>query len=68
MVVERWPQHRVDDHVELAGHTIRIKRASGRIKVEHDDASAAAAAMGRPLREVLAAAEQLARSQMNSPD
>jgi len=65
--VERWPQQRVDDTVELDGHTIRIKRAGGRIKVEHDDAAAAAAALGRPLRIVLSAAEQAAHDAPDPP-
>ncbi len=66
--VERWPQQRRDDTIELEGHSIRIKLATGRVKVEHDDAAAAAAALGRPLRVVLAAAEQAARAKVNSPD
>ncbi len=60
--VVRWPQPRVDDVVELGGHTIRVKLAGGRVKVEHDDAVAAARALGVPLRVVLADAESLARS------
>ena len=59
--VDRWPQHRTDDKVEVDGHTIRVKIADGRIKVEHDDAAAAAEALGLPLREVLARAEATAR-------
>ncbi len=60
--VERWPQQRRHVTVEIAGHVIRIKLAGGRVKVEHDDAADAARALGRPLREVLAQAEALARS------
>ena len=60
--VERWPQTRVESTVEVEGHTIAVKMAAGRVKVEHDDALAAAAATGRPLREILAAAEAAARS------
>jgi uncharacterized protein (DUF111 family) len=65
--VERWPQQRLDDTVDIEGHVIRIKRATGRVKVEHDDAAAAAAALGWPLRVVLAAAEQAAGGNTNSP-
>ena len=51
--VERWPQQRLDAVVEVGGHRIAIKVGSGRVKVEHDDAAAAAQALGRPLRDVL---------------
>jgi uncharacterized protein (TIGR00299 family) protein len=56
--VERWPQQRDEATVEIEGQTIRVKLAGGRVKVEHDDAAAAARALGVPLREVLARAEQ----------
>jgi uncharacterized protein (TIGR00299 family) protein len=56
--VERWPQQRDESTVEVDGQTIRVKVAAGRVKVEHDDAAAAARALGLPLREVLARAEQ----------
>jgi uncharacterized protein (DUF111 family) len=59
--VERWPQRREESTVVVDGQTIRVKLAAGRVKVEHDDAVAAAAALGRPLRDVLHAAEQAAR-------
>jgi len=59
--LDRWPQHRTDDKVEVGGHTIRVKIGGGRIKVEHDDAVAAAQSLGLPLREVLARAEAAAR-------
>ena len=61
--LERWPQARAEAAVVVGGHTIRIKRAAGRVKVEHDDAAAAALALGRPLREVLAEAEALGHHQ-----
>ena len=51
--VERWPQQRLDAVVEVGGHRIAIKVGAGRVKVEHDDAAAAAQALGRPLRDVL---------------
>jgi uncharacterized protein (TIGR00299 family) protein len=58
--VERWPQQRSATTVTVDGHTIGIKRAGDRIKVEHDDAAAAADALQRPLRAVIAAAERAA--------
>jgi uncharacterized protein (DUF111 family) len=57
--LERWPQLRSECTVELEGHQIRVKLAAGRVKVEHDDAAAAATALGWPLRAVLSAAEAL---------
>lgn len=57
--LERWPQQRRESTVDLDGHTIRVKLAAGRVKVEHDDAAAAARALGWPLRAVMTAAEAL---------
>jgi len=57
--IERWPQQRTEAAVDVEGHSIRVKLAAGRVKVEHDDAAAAAKALGWPLRAVLAAAEAL---------
>ena len=51
--MQRWPQQRQHDTVELDGHLVRVKRSTGRVKVEHDDAVVAAAALGRPLRVVI---------------
>lgn len=50
---ERWPQRRKAATVDVDGHPVRIKIAGHRVKAEHDDAVAAAAALGRPLRDVL---------------
>ena len=61
-VIQRWPQTREEKSVTVQGHKIRIKIGSGRIKVENDDAVMAARALSLPLREVLALAEQAARS------
>ena len=61
-IIQRWPQTREEKSVTVHGHTIRIKIGSGRIKVENDDAVMAARALSLPLREVLALAEQVARS------
>jgi len=46
--------------VHIEGHPVRVKQSQGRSKVEHDDAAAAAAALGLPLREVLHRAQQAA--------
>jgi hypothetical protein len=61
--IERWPQTRVELTVDVGGHAVRVKRSEHRVKVEHDDAARAAAALGRPLRDVLAEAERLAAAQ-----
>jgi uncharacterized protein (TIGR00299 family) protein len=60
MELRRWPQQRSEREVNIEGHRVRAKVALGRVKVEYDDAAAAAAALGRPLREVLAQATALA--------
>jgi uncharacterized protein (TIGR00299 family) protein len=60
MELRRWPQQRTERLVIVDGHAIKAKVALGRVKVEYDDAVAAAAALGRPLREVLAQATALA--------
>ena len=51
--LQRWPQQRVETTVDVDGHPIRVKLAEHRIKVEFDDAAAAAAAIGLPVRVVL---------------
>jgi len=51
--VRRWPQRRDESTVTVDGHEIRVKVSGRRVKVEHDDAVAAAAALGLPLRVVL---------------
>ncbi|HVL91998.1 MAG TPA: nickel pincer cofactor biosynthesis protein LarC [Acidimicrobiales bacterium] len=56
-VLERWPVARTESEVEVAGLAVRVKVSPGRVKVEHDDAAAAAAQTGLPLREVLSRAE-----------
>ena len=58
--MRRWPQQRSERQVIIDGHTVRAKVALGRVKVEYDDAAVAAAALGRPLRDVLAEATALA--------
>ena len=59
-MIERWPQARREAVVRVEGHEIRVKVAGDRVKVEHDDAARAAAALGLPLREVLIRAENAA--------
>jgi uncharacterized protein (TIGR00299 family) protein len=59
-VIERWPQQRDELVVYVDGHPLRVKRSHGRSKIEHDDAAAAAAALGLPLRDVLHRAQQAA--------
>jgi uncharacterized protein (DUF111 family) len=54
--LRRWPQHRAEREVLIDGHRVRVKVALGRVKVEYDDAVAAAAALGRPLRDIIAEA------------
>lgn len=51
--LQRWPQQRAETTVEVDGHSIRAKLAEHRIKIEFDDAAAAAAAIGVPVRVVL---------------
>jgi uncharacterized protein (DUF111 family) len=55
--VERWPQRREEREVDVDGHRVRVKVSGSRVKAEHDDAVAAAVALGIPLRDVLRRAE-----------
>ncbi len=59
--LERWPQARSTTTVDVDGMPIRVKVSAGRTKVEHDDAARVARRTGRPLREVVALAEQAVR-------
>ena len=65
--IERWPSARTLDEVEVEGQRVRLKIADGRVKVEHDDAAAAAAASGLPLREVVSLAEEAWRRRGDGP-
>jgi uncharacterized protein (TIGR00299 family) protein len=56
--VQRWPQARTEASVDVGGHRIGVKVSADRVKVEHDDAAAAAVALGRPLRDVLDEAQR----------
>ena len=60
--LERWPHARDEAVVDVDGQPIRVKLGAGRVKVEHDDAAAAAWALGLPLREVLSRAEEAGRA------
>ncbi|MBU6315932.1 MAG: DUF111 family protein, partial [Acidobacteria bacterium] len=62
-VLQRWPQRRTELTVHVDGHAVRVKSAEGRSKPEHDDAAAAAAALGLPLRDVLHRATEAAQQQ-----
>jgi uncharacterized protein (DUF111 family) len=64
--VERQAAERDVVRVDVDGHAIRVKVAAGRAKAEFDDAAAAAAALGRPVRDVLRQAEAAARSSTGS--
>lgn len=65
--VRRWPQRREEHVVDVSGHPVRVKLAAGRAKPEHDDAVFAAAASGRPLRDVLRDAETAALDSRSVP-
>jgi uncharacterized protein (TIGR00299 family) protein len=58
VTVERWASPRQLDQVDVDGVAIRIKVGPGRVKAEYDDAVVAARRLGRPLRSVLADAEE----------
>ena len=69
--LERWPQPRFEDVVEMDGGPVRIKVAAGRAKAELEDAANVARASGRPLREVISLAEatwQIASLDSNEPE
>jgi uncharacterized protein (TIGR00299 family) protein len=54
----KYPAPRTVEVVEVGGHPVRVKvTPGGRVKVEFDDAVAAADALGVPVREVLVRAE-----------
>ena len=59
--VRRWPQQRAEQVVVVDGHSIRVKVAAHRVKVEFGDAQAAARALGVPVRDIIAAAERLSQ-------
>jgi uncharacterized protein (TIGR00299 family) protein len=65
--LRRWPQRRDETTVAVDGHAIRIKVAAHRVKVEFDDAAAAAGHLGLPVRVVLDRAARLAEEQRSTP-
>jgi hypothetical protein len=61
--LQKWPSPRAVEVVDVDGHPVRIKvTPAGRVKVEFDDAAAAADALGVPVREVLVRAEAAGRA------
>jgi hypothetical protein len=56
--LERWVAAREMGEVDVEGYPVRVKVTAGRVKAEHDDAVRVARQLGRPLREVIARAEQ----------
>jgi uncharacterized protein (TIGR00299 family) protein len=65
--LERWPDPRRVEQVEVAGYPLRVKVSAGRVKVEHDDAARVAQRVGLPLREVVSLAEEAARRSRAAP-
>lgn len=59
-LIDRWPQQRIDTVIDVAGHSIRVKRTPQRVKVEFDDAARASEALGLPVREIISRAERAA--------
>jgi uncharacterized protein (DUF111 family) len=61
--LQKWPTPRQVEVVDVEGHPVRVKvTPGGRVKVEFDDAAAAAAALGVPVRDVLVRAEAIGRA------
>jgi pyridinium-3,5-bisthiocarboxylic acid mononucleotide nickel chelatase len=68
--LHRWPQQRTSAVVHVDGHPIAVKvteLSAGvrRVKVEHDDAVAAAAALHLPLRVVMDRAQASAAATLD---
>jgi hypothetical protein len=51
--LRRWPQRRRTTTVVVDGHSIGVKRSAHRLKIEFDDALAAAAELDLPVRVVI---------------
>jgi uncharacterized protein (TIGR00299 family) protein len=58
-VLDRWPQPRSHDAVNVDGGMVRVKVGPGRVKPEFDDARRVALRSARPLRQVLAEVEAI---------
>lgn len=56
--IERWTQPRHHERVVVDDLSVRVKVSPGRAKAEFDDAARVAERTGRPVRDVLAEAEQ----------
>jgi uncharacterized protein (DUF111 family) len=56
-VLERWPDARTVESVEVDGLPVRVKVSPGRVKAEHDDVVRVARRTGRTVREVAFRAE-----------
>ena len=67
-MTRRWPQRRTETTVDIDGHTIGVKIAEHRIKIEFDDAVAAAAALDVPVRTVLDRATALVAETGDAPN
>ncbi len=65
--LERWPQARSVEQVDVEGRPVRVKVSEGRVKVEHDDAAIVAERTGLPLREVVSLAEEAWRRRQPPP-
>jgi uncharacterized protein (TIGR00299 family) protein len=65
--LERWTGPRTVERVEVEGRPVRVKVGSQRAKAEHDDAAEVARALGLPVAEVAARAEEAWRRQRASP-
>jgi pyridinium-3,5-bisthiocarboxylic acid mononucleotide nickel chelatase len=61
--LQKWPSPRHVEVIDVDGQPVRVKvTPTGRVKVEFDDAAAAAEALGIPVREVLVRAEAAGRT------
>ncbi len=65
--MRRWPQRRTETTVDVEGHSIRVKIADHRVKVEFDDAATAALTLGVPVRTVIDRAASLAAVNGDAP-
>jgi uncharacterized protein (TIGR00299 family) protein len=66
--LERWPQSRLTEHVDVAGYPVRVKVGPGRAKVEHDDAARVARRTGLSRHEVVVRAESAWRARSGAAE
>jgi uncharacterized protein (DUF111 family) len=64
--LRRWPQRRDEITVDVDGHAIRVKVAEHRLKVEFDDAAAAAEQLGVSARAVIERAITAATTRLST--